>query len=216
MVEQVGVDVHATLCNISDESDVRNMYNRVEKELDRLDIVINNAGVTNPRGLIPLVDHTSEEYENIMAVNVKGNFYSCREAVKRMDEKGIIINLSSHGGLWGFSGESIYNASKFAIIGLSETLAKEFKGKVYTAIPAGTDTILFRTHHPHADYSKLDHPEDTGKDIIALCKYDIFNSGSTVFTKKLHQLSSWRIHIRKYLNRLQKSLTRLLLIIQEI
>ena len=203
MIEKSGSKVIASVTDVTKYSDVKNMYSIVMKEYGRLDIVINNAGITNPGGLMPLAEHTNEVYENIMDVNVKGIFFSCKEAVKRMSEDGIIINVSSNVALWGCRGASVYSASKAAIIGLSKSLAKEFMGKIYIVWPPRTATDLYRTHHPDEDQSKLlkinylKRPEDVGKDIIALCKSGIFDSGSIIRVYGLH-FSSFRLNIRKY------------------
>ncbi len=203
MIEKYGSKGIALGIDVSNYSDVKNMYNTVMKEYGRLDIVVNNAGITNPGGLMPLAEHPNKVYENIMDVNVKGTFFSCKEAVKRMSEDGIIINVSSNVALWGFRGASIYSASKAAIIGLSKSLAKEFRGKIYIVWPPATATDLYRTHHPDENQSKLlkmnylKQPEDVGKDIIDLCKSDIFDSGSIIRMVGLH-FSSLQLNIRKY------------------
>ncbi len=113
-----GVEVYRA--DVSKEADVLSLFEKV----GAVDVLVNNAGVS----LIKQIqDVTLDEYENLMSVNVKGAFLCTREAVKGMLKKqnGLIVNISSVWGEVGGSCESVYSASKAALIGFTKALAGE-------------------------------------------------------------------------------------------
>ena len=94
------------------------------KQIGRVDVLVNNAGVSLIK---QLQDVTYEEYKRVMDVNVGGAFLCSREVVKGMIDRqsGLIVNISSIWGEVGGSCESIYSASKSALIGFTKALSKE-------------------------------------------------------------------------------------------
>ena len=119
-----GLDAKAVFADVTKEEDVREMLALVLEESGRIDVLVNNAGVSH-YGMIQ--DISDEEMDRIFDINVKGTIRMCREAVKAMYWKrsGRIVNISSMWGISGASCESLYAASKAAIIGLTKSLAKE-------------------------------------------------------------------------------------------
>lgn len=117
----------------------------VEKALKatgKIDILVNNAGIGGYR---PFLEWSEEDYDRIMAVNTKGTWLFCREVIPHMrrQKEGQIINIASVAGLQGYPTEAIYCASKFAQIGLTQALDREFyrEGIKVTAIcPGGVET----------------------------------------------------------------------------
>lgn len=106
--------------DVSNESEVLDLFAKVGK----VDILVNNAGVS----LIKQIqDVTYEEFNRLMSVNVGGAFLCSREAAKGMISRGegLIVNISSVWGEVGGSCESVYSASKAALIGFTKALAKE-------------------------------------------------------------------------------------------
>ena len=106
--------------DVADENAVMALFRTV----GRVDILVNNAGVS----LIKQIQDTSyEEFNRLMAVNVGGAFLCSREAAKGMIErqKGLIVHISSVWGEVGGSCESVYSASKAALVGFTKALAKE-------------------------------------------------------------------------------------------
>lgn len=106
--------------DVSKESDVKTLFAQV----GRVDVLVNNAGVS----LIKQIqDVTYEEYDKVMKINVGGAFLCSREAAKGMidSQSGLIINVSSVWGEVGGSCESVYSASKAALLGFTKALAKE-------------------------------------------------------------------------------------------
>jgi 3-oxoacyl-[acyl-carrier protein] reductase len=110
----------------------------------RIDILVNNAGIGGYR---PFLEFTEEDYDRIMATNAKGTWLFCREVVPHMRQQkgGQIINVASVAGLQGYGGEAIYCASKFAQVGLTQALDREFweEGIKVTAVcPGGVETYF--------------------------------------------------------------------------
>ncbi|MBQ3020453.1 MAG: SDR family oxidoreductase [Clostridia bacterium] len=106
--------------DVSKESDVKALFAQVGK----VDVLVNNAGIS----LIKQIqDVTYEEYDKVMKINVGGAFLCSREAAKGMidAQSGLIINVSSVWGEVGGSCESVYSASKAALLGFTKALAKE-------------------------------------------------------------------------------------------
>ena len=116
--KSLGLEVYRA--DVADEEAVRALF----KRLHRVDILVNNAGMS----LIKQIqDVTYEEYNRLMSVNVGGAFLCAREAAKGMIDRqsGLIVNISSVWGEVGGSCESVYSASKAALIGFTKALAKE-------------------------------------------------------------------------------------------
>ena len=109
-----------------EEAAIVELTQSVKKHYGRCDILVNNAGIG---GITPSVQFTTEEWNRVMDVNLRGTFLCCREFGKMMIEQksGNIINLSSMGGQVGFSaGITAYATSKIGLVGLSRALAVEW------------------------------------------------------------------------------------------
>lgn len=119
----------------------------------RLDILVNNAGLgTNHDAL----DATEEEWDDLFAVNVRGLFFACQSAGRRMVAQGggRIINMSSQAGLVGIRRHAAYSASKAAVIGLTKVLALEWAPHGVT-VNAVAPTWVYTT----GTKERLDQPE---------------------------------------------------------
>ncbi|WP_437983238.1 SDR family oxidoreductase [Sorangium sp. So ce117] len=115
---------------------------RAVRELGRVDILVNNAGIGGYR---PFLEWSEDDYDRIMATNVKGTWLFCREVIPHMRRQGggHIINVASVAGLQGYPSEAIYCASKFAQMGLTQALDREFwqeNIKVSAVCPGGVET----------------------------------------------------------------------------
>jgi NAD(P)-dependent dehydrogenase (short-subunit alcohol dehydrogenase family) len=90
----------------------------------RIDVVVNSAGVREIRDPYAL---PTEEWDNVLAVNLSGTFYVCQSAARRMRESGggSIVNISSVGGLIGLSHRPAYTAAKHGVVGLTKSLARD-------------------------------------------------------------------------------------------
>ena len=125
-------------CDASDESKVSNFFNQVNKKTKTIDALINNVGVAGPTGTIEKL--SSNDWEQIFKINVISHFYFTKLAIPMLKKNkgGSIINISSTAGIMGFALRSPYAASKWAIIGVTKTLAIElgkFKIRVNAVCP---------------------------------------------------------------------------------
>lgn len=117
--------------DIKNESDVKKMIDKVISDFDKIDIVINNAGVSKSEISWKT---SSENWDHTLAVNLSGPFYVAKYTLPNMRENGFgrIIFMSSIVAQTGFIGTAAYAASKAGLIGLTKTLAKEVAQKNIT------------------------------------------------------------------------------------
>ena len=111
--------------DVSSEEDVRRSVAETVRTFGRLDVMVNNAGVIE---LDSVLETSVERWDRVFAVNVRGTFLGCREAARQMMAQGTggrIVNCSSGAGRRGAALISAYAASKFAVIGLTQSLAAE-------------------------------------------------------------------------------------------
>ncbi len=110
-------------CNIQSENEVRELFVKIIGEHQRIDVLVNNAGIIKDN---PIHKMTLDEFESVVNVNLKGTWLMCRESAKIMREQksGRIINISSRAWL-GNAGQSNYASSKAGIVGLTRVLALE-------------------------------------------------------------------------------------------
>jgi 3-oxoacyl-[acyl-carrier protein] reductase len=127
-VAEFGVKTLVIACDVSNDEQVRAMIDRCRREFGRLDLVVNNAGMTH------FVDHTDLEamtearWDEILAVNLKGPFFVARAAIPLLRESGggSIVNVASVAGLQGTGSSIAYAASKGGLITMTKSLAKAF------------------------------------------------------------------------------------------
>ena len=130
--------------NLSDISQLRALFAEVETRFGRLDILVNNAGMLLTT---PIAEMAEQEYDELMALNVKSVFFACQEAAKRMADGGRIINISSTVTAMLLPAYGAYAASKGAVDQITRVLAKELGAREITVnslSPGPTDTALFR------------------------------------------------------------------------
>lgn len=97
--------------DVSEEQDVKRLFSAIKKEFGKIDILINNSGITKD-GFLPIM--SSKKFDEVIQVNLKGTYLCCREAVKQMilKKQGTIINIASTSGISGAIGQTNYSASK--------------------------------------------------------------------------------------------------------
>ena len=125
-------------CDASDEHDVENFFDKIKKKTKNINALINNVGVAGPTGTIEKLN--SEDWERTLKVNVISHFYFTKLAIPMIKKNrgGSIINVSSGAGVMGFPLRSPYAASKWAVVGMTKTLAMElgkFKIRVNAICP---------------------------------------------------------------------------------
>ena len=162
-------------CDVSDYSQVDNLVNEALETYGRIDVLINNAGITYVNKLI---DTTEEQWDKTLDINLKGAFLLCKAIVPHMIENncGVIINVSSGAGKIGFEDISAYCASKFGMIGLTESLAREIPNyniRAMTICPGEVATKM--QEEVDAQYYELNkhkmlHPRTVAE---KNCRYDL-------------------------------------------
>jgi 3-oxoacyl-[acyl-carrier protein] reductase len=123
-IEACGGKAFAHPCDVGSRESVQELFAVVEKTYGKLDIIVNNAGITRDT-LLPRM--TDEQWDDVIQTNLTSCFLFCREASKIMMSAryGRIINMSSVSGLIGNPGQTNYSASKAGMIGLTRSLARE-------------------------------------------------------------------------------------------
>ena len=114
--------------NIKNQLEVDNAFKQIIKKWAKIDILINNAGITDDKLAIRM---TEDSWNKVIDINLKGTFNCIKKALPSMikNKGGKIVNMSSVVGIMGNSGQSNYCASKAGIIGLTKSLAKEYGKK---------------------------------------------------------------------------------------
>lgn len=159
--DELGEAFHPTLCDVSDEAQVHDAFETVRAEAGRVDVLLNNAGLGH---FSPIDELSLETWDTLSGVNLRGVFLCTRAAVPFMKAQnaaegfgGHIVNIASVAGLLGNPNLGAYNATKFGVRGLSESLMKELRGdgiKVTCVYPGSIETNFFRV----AGTSGADHP----------------------------------------------------------
>ena len=123
-IKQKGGEAAMIKADVSQEEEVKKMFDQINKQYGRLDVLVNNAGILKKSLLLMT---KTEEYKRIMDVNCHGTFLCMRYAAKMMmkQKSGKIINLASIMGVQGASGYIAYSASKAAVIGMTKAAAQE-------------------------------------------------------------------------------------------
>ncbi len=124
LVAAAGGSAAGISINVASKEEVTAFFEKIAGETDRIDVLVNNAGITKD-GL--LVRMNENDWDDVISVNLKGTFYCTKIAAKTMMKQryGRIINIASIVGVTGNAGQANYAASKAGIIGLTKTAAKE-------------------------------------------------------------------------------------------
>ena len=111
--------------DVANESQVVAAFNKLQASHGRLDVLVNNAGISGPSGMI--TEMTGDQFEETLRVNLMGTFLCAREAARLMlpTKRGRIINISSLAGVRAYSLRTPYASSKWGMIGLTRSLATE-------------------------------------------------------------------------------------------
>ncbi|HUT66762.1 MAG TPA: SDR family oxidoreductase [Spirochaetota bacterium] len=156
--------------DLSKKEDIDSLFSSVSEEFGRLDILVNNAGI----GYFgKLADFSIEDFDRIMAVNLRGTYLCCQQAMRLMipKRKGHIINMSSVVGFKGYQNQSAYTASKHGLMGLTKSLAveaQEYGIRVSVICPGVVDTDFGKVARPDLDDSVLIPPEDIANTVLYL------------------------------------------------
>ncbi len=139
-----GQRVVSNCVDVSDSASVKEFIDSAIKDFGRIDILVNNAGITRDNLVVRISD---EDWESVLAVNLKGAFNCCRAVTRQMMKQryGRIVNITSVVGLAGNAGQVNYASSKAGLLGLTKSLAKELGPRnitVNAVAPGFITTVL--------------------------------------------------------------------------
>ncbi len=141
-----GVRSKGYRCDVSNGDDVKALIQTVLDDFGKIDVLVNNAGITRDGMLMRMKE---EDWDLVLNINLKGAFLTTREVVRPMMKQkgGRIINITSIVGMMGNAGQANYTASKGGLISLTKTTAREYASRNVTAnavAPGFIDTALTR------------------------------------------------------------------------
>lgn len=127
-LQSEGAQVRGFAVDVTQRHDIDAMVTQVREAYGRIDVLVNNAGITMDARLVKM---TEQQFDQVMNVNLKGVFHCTQAVVDTMIEQGsgVILNASSVVGLYGNFGQTNYAASKFGVIGFAKTWARELGPK---------------------------------------------------------------------------------------
>ncbi|WP_210608632.1 3-ketoacyl-ACP reductase [Priestia flexa] len=172
-VEALGVKVAYATADVSSIEEVNKAVDYLHNQLGKADILINNAGIGKFGGFLELAP---EEWKQIIDINLMGVYYVTRAVLPQMIEKngGDIINISSTAGQKGAPVTSAYSASKFGLLGLTESLALEVRKhniRVTALTPSTVATELaYKENLTDGNPEKVMQPEDLAEIMVAQLK----------------------------------------------
>ncbi len=165
-LEGTGVKVTAIRADVSDEAGVKAAVKEAQNALGAIDILINNAGMM---GSGPFLESKTEDFEKMMQVNVFGMYHMLKAVLPGMVEQksGDVVNIASVSGLRSGPGGSLYSATKFAVVGMTEGLLKEMRPhniRVSYLTPSAVNTSLIGNKTLQED--TMTQPEDIADIIV--------------------------------------------------
>ncbi|UOR05829.1 3-ketoacyl-ACP reductase [Hymenobacter aerilatus] len=172
-LEKLGVKAAIATADVADRGAVEAAVAQIQQQLGAIDILLNNAGTA---AFGKFLEQEPDAWENIIRVNLMGVYYATRAVLPGMIERqtGDIINISSTAGQRGAAGTSAYSASKFAVLGLTESLMQEVRKhniRVSALTPSTVATPLAQELKlTDGNPEKVMQPEDLAEFIIAQLK----------------------------------------------
>lgn len=168
-----GTQADYAVADVSSLEEVETAISKLTEELGSADILINNAGIGK---FGTVLETPPEDWKQVIDVNLMGMFYVTRTVLPQLVEKngGDVINISSMSGLKGDPGSSAYSASKFGVLGFTQSLSQEVRKhniRVFALTPSRVITeFAGSTETPENSEEKFMQPEDIAEYIVAQLK----------------------------------------------
>lgn len=198
VIAQFGATAQRIDADVSQTGDVDRLVTQTVERFGRLDVMVNNAGIAGPASK-GLLETTDEDWDAIMAINLRGVFLCCRRAIRQMlgqepieEVRGRVINISSQHGMVGTPGHVAYSTSKGGVINLTRQLAVDYgregilvngvaPGKILTGSPEQQDPETMAYSWSRTPFSRLGRPEDVAGAVAYLAGDDArFVSGTNL------------------------------------
>lgn len=154
--------------DISVEEEVEKFISSVAEKKGKIDVLINNAGVVYTG---PVEETDAGQWDEMMAVNAKGTFLMVKHTLPLMPRGGHIVNIGSNASKKGFPGWAAYCASKFAVLGFTNSLREEVRDrgiKVSAVLPGPTKTDIWDSLGGEWNRAKMMSPEITAKTVLSV------------------------------------------------
>ena len=158
-----GAECVAVVADMSNEDQIKNLVKTSFDSFERIDVLVNNAGI----GLFKsVVEMSTQEYDQLFNVNMRGTFIATREVLKYMipQNDGVIINIASLAGKNAVENGAVYAATKWAMLGFGKSLMLEIRKhniRVVTICPGSVDTDFSLGHS--SDRGRVLKPEDVAE-----------------------------------------------------
>jgi 3-oxoacyl-[acyl-carrier protein] reductase len=170
-IRQKGGDARVIQTDIRHEGQVDALFERTVQDCGRVDVAVHNAGIFGGKRI---AETSTEAFDEVIRVNLRGTFLCCRAAFKQMKKLGggIIINVSSVAGVQAWAGTGSYSASKHGVMALTRALADEgrpFHIKVSAICPGGVAEDLVDASESDIMQSEKISPFDIAETAVYLC-----------------------------------------------
>ena len=177
-ISESGGTCTAIEVDVSERASCQNLVEKTIKAFGEIDVIVNNAGVIQTG---PIADFAESDWDRVFAVNVKGIFLMSQAAIPYLKKNGgVIINIASVAGKKGFPLMGAYCASKFAAIGLTQSMAAElaeFSIRVNAICPGHVDTAMWFDHLSKSESRRRQYGTDTDEDTYNAIVQDLVPLG---------------------------------------
>jgi glucose 1-dehydrogenase len=198
VIEQAGGSCVRIDADASRWEDIDRLVSGAVQRFGRLDVMVNNAAIAGPASK-PLLETTEEDWDTIMAVNLRGVFLCCKRAIGEMltqepigEVRGRVVNISSQHGMVGSPGHVAYSTSKGGVVNLTRQLAVDYgrqgilvnavaPGKIMTGSPEQANPKLTAYAESRTPFSRLGRPDDVAGAAAFLASDDsLYISGTNL------------------------------------